>query len=215
VLAVIYLIFSQGWDEERSMLAGEAIRLGRLLAELMPDEPEVHGLLGLMLIHESRRRARGVGGELVLLADQDRTLWDEEMVAFGRSCVDRAVALRGSGAYVLQGAIAALEMEDPVDWPQVALLYERLFALGESPVVRLNWAVAVASAGDVERALEMVDAVAGSLEGYRYLPAVRAELLRRLGRGEEARREFARAAALAASEAERRFLEARLSSLSP
>jgi RNA polymerase sigma-70 factor (ECF subfamily) len=210
VLAVIYLIFSQGWDEERSLLAGEAIRLGRLLAELMPDEPEVHGLLGLMLIHEARRRARVVGGELVLLAAQDRSLWDRDLISLGRKSVDRAVALRGSGADVLQGAIAVLEVEDPVDWPQVALLYERLFALSGSPVVRLNWAVAVACAGDVAGALEIVDDVAASLEGYRYLPAVRAELLRRLGRDEEARQEFVRAVALAASGAERKFLEDRL-----
>ncbi len=214
VLAVIYLIFSQGWDEERSALAGEAIRLGRLLAELMPDEPEVHGLLGLMLIHEARRRGRVLGGELVLLAAQDRLLWDGEMISLGRASVDRAVALRGSGAYVLQGAIAALEIDDAVDWPQVALLYERLFGSSGSPVVRLNWAVAVASAGDVARALEMVDDVAESLEGYRYLPAVRAELLHRLGRDEEARQEFVRAVALAASRAERRFLEDRLADAS-
>ncbi|HWD84648.1 MAG TPA: DUF6596 domain-containing protein [Solirubrobacteraceae bacterium] len=210
VLAVIYLIFSQGWDEERSLLAGEAIRLGRLLADLMPDEPEVHGLLGLMLIHEARRRARVVGGELVLLAAQDRSLWDRELISLGRVSVDRAVALRGSGADVLQGAIAVLEVEDPVDWSQVAMLYERLFALSGSPVVRLNWAVAVSCAGDVAGALEMVDDVAGSLEGYRYLPAVRAELLRRLGRDQEAREEFVRAVALAASGAERKFLEDRL-----
>jgi RNA polymerase sigma factor (sigma-70 family) len=209
-LAAIYLIFSQGWEEERSLLAGEAIRLGRLLAELMPDEPEAHGLLGLMLIHEARRRARVVDGELVLLAAQDRALWDGEMLCLGRASVDRAVALRGSGAYVLQGAIAALEIDDAVDWPQVALLYERLFGLGGSPVVRLNWAVALACAGDVARALEMVDEVAEPLEGYRYLPAVRAELLHRLGRDEEARRELVRAVALAASGAERRFLEDRL-----
>jgi RNA polymerase sigma-70 factor (ECF subfamily) len=214
VLAVIYLIFSQGWDEERSLLAGEAIRLGRLLAELMPDEPEVHGLLGLMLIHEARRHARVVGGALVLLATQDRALWDEGLISLGRASVDRAVALRGSGANVLQGAIAVLELEDPVDWSQVALLYERLFAISGSPVVRLNWAVAVASAGDVVGALEMVDGVAASLEGYRYLPAVRAELLRRLGRDEEAREEFVRAVALAASGAERRFLEDRLAAAS-
>jgi RNA polymerase sigma-70 factor (ECF subfamily) len=210
VLSVIYLIFSQGWDEERSLLAGEAIGLGRLLAELMPDEPEVHGLLGLMLIHEARRRARMAGGELVLLAAQDRALWDADMISGGRASVDRAVALHGSGANVLQGAIAVLEIEDPVEWPQVALLYERFFALTGSPVVRLNWAVAVASAGDVVRALEMVDEVAASLDGYRYLPAVRAELLHRLGRAEEAHQEFVRAVALAASGAERRFLADRL-----
>lgn len=211
VLAVIYLIFSQGWEEERRVLAGEAIRLGRLLAGLMPDEPEVHGLLGLMLIHEARRAARVVDGELVLLADQDRSRWDEELIRSGEEAVARAVALRGSGAYVLQGAIAALEVEHPVDWAEVGLLYERLFAVDRSPVVRLNWAVAVASAGDPAAALEMVDDVAPALEGYRYLPAVRAELLRRLGRSEEARGELARAAALAVSGPERRFLERQMS----
>ncbi len=215
VLAVVYLIFTEGWEEERGTLAREAVRLGRLLAELMPDEPEVHGLLGLMLIHEARRQARVQRGELVLLGDQDRSLWDAGMVRAGRAGVDRGVALRGRGFYVLQGAIAALQSEDPIEWTEVGLLYEQLFELSGSPVVKVNWAVAVAEAGDVGRALEMVESLAssGSSGEYRYVPAVRAELLRRLGRDADARHEYRRALELAESEAERRFLARRVKAI--
>ncbi len=145
VLAVVYLIFNEGYDG-RGELAAEAIRLGRALAELMPDEPEVSGLLALMLLHDSRRAARLRDGELVLLSEQDRTLWDREQIVAGRAALDRALALRGRGPYVLQAAIAALHAEDTCDWPQIAALYGELARLTSSPVVELNRAVAVAEA---------------------------------------------------------------------
>ena len=210
VLAVIYLIFNEGYGG-RMDLAAEAIRLGRVMCELMPDEPEVHGLVALMLIHDARRDARFAGGELVLLAEQDRSLWDLAQIAAGRAALDRALALRGSGAYVLQAAIASLQSEERVDWREVAQLYERLTLLTHSPVVELNRAVALAEAGSPERALETVEGL--ELDDYRYLHSTRAELLRRLGRGEEARAEFERALALARSDPERRFLERRLAEL--
>ena len=142
VLAVVYLIFNEGYGG-RGDLAGEAIRLGRALAELMPDEPEVHGLLALMLLHDARRDARFRDGELVLLADQDRSLWDFAQIDEGRAVLDRAPALRGRGPYVLQAAIAALHADEPRDWRQIAALYGELAALTGSPVVELNRAVAI------------------------------------------------------------------------
>ena len=145
VLAVVYLIFNEGYGG-RGDLAAEAIRLGRALAELMPDEPEVHGLLALMLLHDARREARFADGELVLLADQDRSLWDPAQIADGRAALDRALALRGRGPYVLQAAIASLHADEPRDWPQIAALYGELARLTGSPVVELNRAVAVAEA---------------------------------------------------------------------
>ena len=145
VLAVVYLIYNEGYSG-RIDLAGEAIRLGRVLAALMPDEPEVHGLLALMLIQHARRRARFSGDELVLLEDQDRSLWDREEVASGREALERAIALRGRGPYVLQAAIASLESEERIDWNEVAALYGELALLTRSPVVELNRAVAVAQA---------------------------------------------------------------------
>jgi RNA polymerase sigma-70 factor (ECF subfamily) len=211
VLAVVYLIFNAGYDD-RAELAGDAIRLGRVLTALMPDEPEAHGLVALMLCHDARRASRFSGGELVLLADQDRGLWDFEQIAEGRAVLDRALALRGRGAYVLQAAIAALQTETPVDWPQVVALYGELASVTRSPVVSLNRAVAIAETGDVAGALAITDALA--LEGYRYLHSTRAELLRRLGRREEARSAYERALALGGTEPERRFLERRLSDLS-
>jgi RNA polymerase sigma-70 factor (ECF subfamily) len=213
VLAVVYLIFNEGYSTPaaRGDLAAEAIRLGRVLATLMPDEPEVHGLVALMLCHDARRGARFSGGEIVLLADQDRSLWDARQIAAGRAALDRAVALRGRGPYVLQAAIASLQAHPEVDWPQVAALYERLAALTRSPVVELNRAVAVAEAGAPEAALEIVDGLA--LGDYRYLHSTRAELLRRLGRTEEARAAYERALALTTAAPERRFLERRLADL--
>jgi RNA polymerase sigma-70 factor (ECF subfamily) len=211
VLAVVYLIFNAGYDD-RAELAGEAIRLGRVLTALMPDEPEAHGLVALMLCHDARRASRFSGGELVLLADQDRGLWDFEQIAEGRGVLDRALALRGRGAYVLQAAIAVLQTETPVDWPQVVALYGELARVTRSPVVSLNRAVAIAEAGDVAGALAITDALA--LEGYRYLHSTRAELLRRLGRREEACLAYERALALGGTEPERRFLKRRLSDLS-
>src|SRR5262249_28098279 len=145
VLAVIYLIYNEGYSG-RVDLAAEAIRLGRVLAALMPDEPEAHGLLALMMIHHARRRARCSGQGLVLLEDQDRSLWDHAQIAAGRAVLDRAVALGGRGAYAVQAAIASLQTAERIDWPQVAELYRRLAGLTGSPVVELNRAVAVAQA---------------------------------------------------------------------
>jgi predicted RNA polymerase sigma factor len=208
VLAVVYLIFNQGYPD-RTELATEAIRLGRLLADLMADEPEVHGLLALMLLHDSRRHARVVDGQLVPLAEQDRSRHDATSVQAGRVALQRALALRpAAGPYVLQAAIASLQSEADIDWHEVTLLYERLEHLTGSPVVALNRAVAIAEAGRPERALELIDDL--ELGDYRYLPSTRGELLRRLGRPDEARLEFARALRLAATDAERRLLTRRL-----
>jgi RNA polymerase sigma-70 factor (ECF subfamily) len=212
VLAVVYLIFNEGYGG-RGDLAGEAIRLGRALAELMPDEPEVHGLLAVMLIGDARREARFADGAVVLLADQDRSLWDRAQIAAGRAALERAVALGGRGDYALQAAIASLHVDDPQDWPQLAALYGELARRTGSEVVRLNEAAAIAEAGDVESALALVDRVA--LDGYHYLHATRAELLRRLGRLDEARGAYDRALELVYSESERRFLEQRLRELTP
>jgi len=211
VLAVVYLIFNQGYTD-RGDLAAEAIRLGRLLADLMADEPEVHGLLALMLLHESRREARVVDGQLVPLAEQDRSRHDRATVQAGRAALSRALTLRpAAGPYVLQAAIASLQAEDHVDWHQVAALYERLEWLTGSPVVALNRAAAIAEAGAPERALELVDSL--ELGEYRYLHSTRAELLRRLGRRDQARAAFEHALRLAATDPERRFLARRLAEL--
>ena len=211
VLAVIYLIFNEGYPD-RGDLAAEAIRLGRLLAELMADEPAVYGLLALMLFLDSRRDARVVDGELIPLAEQDRSRHDQAKVEAGRVALDRALALpSAAGPYVLQAAIASLQAEEEIDWHEVTVLYERLERLTGSPVVALNRAVALAEAGAPERALKLVDSL--DLGEYRYLHSTRAELLRRLGRGDEAREAFERALRLAASDLERRFLVRRLSEL--
>jgi RNA polymerase sigma-70 factor (ECF subfamily) len=207
VLAVVYLIFNEGYGG-RGELAGEALRLGRALVELMPDEPEVHGLLALMLLHEARREARLRDGELVLLADQDPSLWDAEAIAAGRAALDRAIALRGRGPYLTQAAIAALHTEEPRDWPQIAALYAELARIADSPVVELNRAVAVAEADGPGAGLEIVEGL--DLGGYLYLHSTRAELLRRLGRREEAADAYRRALGLDPDESERRFLERRL-----
>ena len=210
VLAVVYLVFNEGYGG-RGDLAGEALRLGGALAELLPDEPEVHGLVALMLLNDARREARFAEGELVLLRDQDRALWDAERIAAGRRSLDRALALGGRGPYVLQAAIAALHVEDPVDWAQVAALYEQLATATGSEVVELNRAAALAEAGDVDAGLALADGL--ELERYHYLHATRAELLRRLGRVDEARDAYDRALALVQAEPERRFLEQRRSEL--
>jgi RNA polymerase sigma factor (sigma-70 family) len=208
VLAVVYLIFNQGFTD-RDDLAAEAIRLGRLLAELMADEAEAYGLLALMLLHDSRRAARVVDGQVVPLAEQDRSLHDQSKLDAGRTALDQALALRlAAGPYVLQAAIAALQCEPDIDWPQVAALYERLEELTGSPVVALNRAVAIAEAGDPGRALELIDSL--ELGDYRYLPSTRAELLRRLGHNEAARQAFEQALRLATTDPERRFLRRRL-----
>jgi RNA polymerase sigma-70 factor, ECF subfamily len=220
VLAVVYLIFNEGWsapagaDGAREELAGEALRLGRALAELMPDEPEVHGLLAAMLLLDARRAARFRDGELVLLADQDPAHWDAERIAAGRAALERALALRGGaagGVYVLQAAIASLHAQQPRDWAQIAALYGELARLTGSPVVELNRAIAVAEERGPAAGLELVERL--PLDGFRYLHAARAELLRRLGRVEEARAALDRALALTGDGPERRLLERRLAEL--
>jgi RNA polymerase sigma-70 factor, ECF subfamily len=210
VLAVVYLVFNEGYGG-RGDLAAEAIRLGRALADLMPDEPEVHGLQALMLVNDARRDARFAEGEVVLLRDQDRSLWDAEQIAAGRAQLDRALALGGRGPYVLQAAIAVLHVEEPPDWPQIAALYGELARLTGSSVVELNQAAAVAEAGDADAALAIVERL--ELDRYHYLHAARAELLRRLDRVDEARAAYGRALELVHSGAERRFLERRLAEL--
>jgi RNA polymerase sigma-70 factor, ECF subfamily len=210
VLAVVYLIFNEGYGG-RIDLAAEALRLGRALAELMPDEPEVHGLLAMMLLHDARRAARFHDGDLVLLADQDRALWDDGQIAAGRAALDRALALRGRGPYVLQAAIAALHADEPRDWLQIAALYGELARLTGSPVVELSRAVAVAEHDGPAAGLAIVDRL--ELGDYRYLHATRAELLGRLGRTDEARDAYRRALALVHDDAERRLLERKLAEL--
>jgi RNA polymerase sigma-70 factor (ECF subfamily) len=213
VLAVVYLIFNEGYSSPpaRGELVAEALRLGRALAELMPDEPEVHGLLGMMLLHDARREARLRDGDLVLLADQDRSLWDTAQIARGREALDRAIALRGRGPYVLQAAIASLHADDTPDWPQIAALYGELARVTDSPVVELSRAVAVAEEQGPQAGLDIVDRL--GLEDYRYLHWTRGELLRRLGRTVEARDAYLRALSLVHDEAERRLLERRLEEL--
>jgi RNA polymerase sigma-70 factor (ECF subfamily) len=215
VLAVVYLIFNEGYSAPptRGDLAAEAIRLGRALVDLMPDESEVHGLLALMLLLDARREARFRDGELVLLADQDPSLLDAPEISEGRRSLDRALALLGRGPYVLQAAIASLHADAPRDWTEIAALYGELSRLTDSPVVELNRAIAVAEAEGPEAGLAIVDGL--SLDDYRYLYATRGELLTRLGRTEEARDAFQRALALVHDEAERRVLERRIDALTP
>ncbi len=211
VLAVIYLIFNEGYDGRGARLCEEAIRLGASLAELMPDEPEAFGLLALMLLHDSRRSARVRDGELVLLADQDRALWDHPQIRSGRAALERALALRGRGPYLLQAAIASAHAEDRSDWPAIVALYGELARITNSPVVELNRAVALAEADGPEAGLRAVDRL--ELDDYQYLHAVRAELLRRLERPADARVAYERALQLVRSEPERRFLERRVREL--
>jgi RNA polymerase sigma-70 factor (ECF subfamily) len=211
VLAVVYLVFNEGWGGVRVDLAAEAIRLGRALVELMPDEPEAQALLALMLIGHARRAGRFRGGELVLVVVQDRSLWDERRIEEGRELLERALALRGSGPYVVQAAIADLHVREPRDWEEIALLYERLEQLTTSPVVRLNRAVAVAELEGPEAGLALLDGLA--LDGYRYYHSTRANLLGRLGRHDVARDANARALELTDPGPERRFLERRVSDL--
>jgi RNA polymerase sigma-70 factor (ECF subfamily) len=211
VLAVVYLIFNEGYGPPpRDDLCEEAIRLGKVLALLMPDEPEALGLLALMLLHDARREARlDRAGELVLLDDQDRELWDAERIDEGRRMLERALPLRQPGPYQLQAAIASLHLEPETDWPQIAALYERLGRSTPSPVVELNRAVAVAMAEGPERGLELIDGI-GGLERYRHLHSARADLLRRLGRSSEAAEAYGRALELSVQPTERAFLERRL-----
>jgi RNA polymerase sigma-70 factor (ECF subfamily) len=210
VLTVVYLVFNEGYGG-RVDLAAEAIRLGRALTDLMPDEPEARGLLALMLLHDARRAARFAGGELIVLDKQDRTLWDQGQITEGRFELERALASRGRGAYVVQAAIAALHTEEPRDRAQIAALYGELSRLTGSPVVELNRAVAVAEAGSPEAGLAALDLLA--LDGYRYFHVARADLLRRVGRVGEAREAYGRALELAPEGPERRLLERRLAEL--
>jgi RNA polymerase sigma-70 factor (ECF subfamily) len=181
------------------------------LVELMPDEPEVHGLLAMMLLLDARREARFRDGELVLLEDQDPSLWDPAEISEGRAVLDRALALRGRGPYVVQAAIASLHADEPRDWKEIAALYGELSRITGSPVVELNRAVAVAEAFGPEAGLEIVDSL--SLTDYRYLHATRGELLSRLGRVGEARVALERALELVHDDAERRLLQRRLAEL--
>jgi RNA polymerase sigma-70 factor (ECF subfamily) len=225
VLQVIYLVFNEGYSASsggsltRADLSGEAIRLGRLLVELMP-EPEAIGLLALMLLHESRRAARTSSeGELVLLEDQDRTLWNRDQIAEGASLVERALSSRRVGLYTLQAAIVAVHANSPsvsaTDWEQIVGLYDLLLRVDPSPVVELNRAVAVAMRDGPEAGLALIDAILarGDLADYHLAHAARADLCRRLGRREEARNSYERALSLTQQEPERRFLERRLAEL--
>jgi RNA polymerase sigma-70 factor, ECF subfamily len=211
VLAVVYLIFNEGYGG-RVDLAAEAIRLGDALTGLMPDEAEVHGLHALMLLNDARRDARFENGELVLLADQDPSRWNDAQIARGRQALARAFALQGRGPYVIQAAIASLHTEEPRDWLQIAALYGELTLLTGSAVVELNRAIAVAYADGIEAGLALIDQL--DLDGYQYFHSTRADLLRRVGRTQEARLEYERALELARSEHERRFLRRRVAEVS-
>jgi RNA polymerase sigma-70 factor, ECF subfamily len=212
VLATLYLIFNAGYGPPvRRGLCAEAIRLARVLAELMPDEPEARGLLALMLLHDSRRDARvDDEGRLVLLADQDRSRWDAEEIAAGVAVAPRVP----SGPYGVQAAIAAEHATGP-DWGRVVVLYDALMAMAPTPVVALNRAVAVAERDGPAAGLALMDGLAGELDRYHLLHAARADLLRRLGRVAEARAAYAAALERVESPVEREFLERRLNSLGP
>ena len=212
VLAVVYLVFNAGWGGGRVDLATEAIQLGRALSELMPDEGEVLALLALMLLHDARRDARMRDGEIVLLDDQDRALWDDEQISEGREMLQQAITRGETGSYAVQAAIADLHLQQPRDWRQIAALYHTLSLQTDSPVVELNRAVAVAELDGPEAGLAILDGL--ELDHYRYFHSARAELLRRAGRDDEARHAFRRALELAQTDAERRSLNARLTQLS-
>lgn len=225
VLRVMYLVFNEGYSASsgdqltRHDLSAEAIRLARLLLELLP-EPEVMGLLALMLLHESRRAARVTPeGDLIVLDEQDRSLWNRELIAEGISLVERALGSRRFGAYSLQAAISAVHAEAPsaeaTDWPQIVVLYDVLMGFGPSPVVALNRAVAVAMRDGPAAGLALIDAIlnAGQLADYHLAHAARADMLRRLGRHDEARAAYRTVLGLARQEPERRFIEKRLAGL--
>jgi RNA polymerase sigma-70 factor (ECF subfamily) len=221
VLAVLYLIFNEGYDEQDGTraLAAEAIHLARVLTQLMPQEPEPRGLLALMLLHEARRATRTEDGMLVTLEYQNRSRWDVPLIAEGVAVLDEALAMRRSGPYQVQAAIAACHATAPdtasTDWPQIAALYAELARMAPSPVVELNRAVAIAMSDGIPAGLVLVDDLAesGRLDGYHLLPATRADLLRRDGRVAEARVAYEQALRLAPTEAERRYLTGRLREL--
>jgi RNA polymerase sigma-70 factor (ECF subfamily) len=228
VLGVVYLIFNEGYSASaghaliRGELCSEAIRLGRALGELMPDEPEVSGLLALMLLHDARRPARlADDGAPVLLENQDRSRWDQAQIREGATLVNRALRMGRPGPYQLQAAIAALHTEaasaGETDWPQIAELYRLLACASPSPVVELNRAAAVAMAEGPARGLELIERpeLADALDGYVWLHAARADLLRRLGRRSEASEAYSRALELTVNRAERTYLEARLAETRP
>ena len=215
VLAVLYLVFNEGYSASvggaaiRDELCDEAIRLAKLLAVLMPDEAEALGLLALMLLHDARRDARvGPDGEIVLLADQDRTRWNRARIDEGTRVLERALSYRRPGTYQLQAAIAALHLEETTDWPQIAALYDEIVRIEPSPIVELNRAVAVAMAYGPELGLELLERV--DLPGYHLLHAARADFLRRLERNEEAAAAYRDALALEMNTGDRSFLERRL-----
>jgi len=225
VQAVVYLVFNEGYSASegaelvRRELCSEAIRVGRVLVDLLPRDPETIGLLALMLLHDSRRDARTAGGELVTLEDQDRSLWDRAEIAEGLELVERALRQGPAGPYQLQAAIAALHAEAAAstdsDWAQIAALYQELLRFNPSPVIALNRAVAVAMSGAIGEGLKTIDELeqSGALAAYHLLPAARADLLRRLGRYTEAETAYRAALNLATNPVERRFLERRLASL--
>ena len=213
VLAVVYLIFNQGWGGGRVDLAAEAIHLGRALAGLMPDESEVVALLALMLLHDSRKAARLRDGQIVPLDDQDRTLWDTQQLDEGRALLQRAMTRRRTGPYLLQAAIADLHLHEPRDWRQIDTLYQTLARQTRSPVVEMNRAIAVAEIDGPEAGLAVLDGL--DLDHYRYFHSTRAELLRRAGRDGEAHHAYRRALDLAQTEPEQRFLAGRLAETAP
>jgi RNA polymerase sigma-70 factor (ECF subfamily) len=215
VLAVLYLVFNEGYSASgggtavRDELCDEAIRLAKLLAVLMPDEPEALGLLALMLLHDARREARTApDGSLVLLADQDRSRWNRDRIDEGTRVLERAISYRRPGSYQLQAAIAALHLEDETDWRQIAALYDELARLEPTPIVELNRAVAIAMAHGPEFGLELLERV--DLPDYHLLHAARGDFLRRLDRNEEAAAAYRQALALDMNAADRVFLEGRL-----
>jgi RNA polymerase sigma-70 factor (ECF subfamily) len=227
VLRVAYLVFNEGYAATsgdslvRRELSGEAIRLGRLLRGLLPSSSEVEGLLALMLLQDSRRATRlDAGGELVLLEDQDRTLWDRGQIAEGQAVAEEALRRGGAGFYALQAAIAALHAQagraEETDWPQIAALYALLLRLHPSPVVALNHAAAVAMGERLDRGLRLIEQLeaTGELQAYHLLPAAKADILRRLGRRAEAAAAYERALQLVTHVAERRYLERRLREVS-
>ncbi len=223
VMAVVYLVFNEGYSASfgpallRGELSREAIRLGRMLVELMPSSPEVKGLLALMLLHDARRATRvDASGLPLTLEEQDRALWDRGQIAEGARLVEAALRASAPGPYALQAAIAALHAQAPraaeTDWPQIASLYGLLVRIHPTPVVELNFAVAVAMADGPQRGLDLLERIAGrgELQRYHLLPAAQADLLRRLGRAGDAAAAYRRALALVTNDAERRYLEKRL-----